>query len=127
MTISKSFNRANGVTYVYEVTDGHRKVIGKIDPQTGNVIPTGKRGRPPGQKNRKSSETLQPVNDDHSVSNSYKALYESAMRTIENKDAEIQSLKSRMDLMNAFDVSALKTITEAIDLFQKENGHQASS
>ena len=32
-----------------------RKLIGKVDPITGEIIPTGKRGRPP--KTRNSSET----------------------------------------------------------------------
>lgn len=46
----------NGTQYVYESTPHYdkdkkqsrpiRKLIGKIDPETGNIVPTGKRGRP---------------------------------------------------------------------------------
>ena len=51
MSISKSYNKQNGVTYVYEVYENHwnkekkrpesrRRLIGKIDPETGEIVPT---------------------------------------------------------------------------------------
>ena len=56
MAIVHVYNRARGVTYVY---DSHsywdkdlkqprstRKLIGKLDPVSGEVVPTGKKGRP---------------------------------------------------------------------------------
>lgn len=54
MRISKSHNKKTGVTYVYEVLENHwdkekgypvnkRRLIGKIDPATGEIIPTRKR------------------------------------------------------------------------------------
>lgn len=55
MSIVKSYSKANDTTYVYEqdmkwnpVTkrpEGSRKLIGKIDPATGEIVPTGKKGR----------------------------------------------------------------------------------
>lgn len=49
------YNKQTGITYVYESTSHYdkekkqsrskRKLIGKVDPVTGNVIPTGKVGR----------------------------------------------------------------------------------
>lgn len=55
MSIVKSYSKANDTTYVYEqdmkwnpVTkrpEGTRKLIGKIDPVTGEIVPTGKKGR----------------------------------------------------------------------------------
>lgn len=53
MSISKSYNKKTGYTYVYEVTENYwdkekkkqvqkRKLIGKIDPQTGEMVPTRK-------------------------------------------------------------------------------------
>ena len=56
MRIVKSYNKQNDVTYVYEVlehtydkekkfTRSKRRLIGKIDPQTGDIVPTGTRGR----------------------------------------------------------------------------------
>jgi len=55
MSFSKSYNKNTGVTYVYEVLENKwdpvkkravnkRKLIGKIDPETGKVVPTRKKG-----------------------------------------------------------------------------------
>ena len=54
--IVRSYNKRNNTYYVYESTSywdastktprNHRRLIGKIDNQTGEIVPTGKRGRP---------------------------------------------------------------------------------
>ena len=53
--IIRSYNKATGTTYVYESQSyrdpitkrpkSHRRCIGKIDPETNEIVPTGKRGR----------------------------------------------------------------------------------
>lgn len=55
MAIIKTFNKATGITYVYESeaywdpekkqSRSRRKLIGKLD-ENGDVVPTGKHGRP---------------------------------------------------------------------------------
>ena len=55
MAIVKQYHKDTDTTYVYESTSywdaekgqsrSRRKVIGKIDPVTGEVVPTGGRGR----------------------------------------------------------------------------------
>lgn len=55
MAIVKQYHKDTNTTYVYESTSywdskkgqsrSKRKVIGKIDPVTGEIIPTGGRGR----------------------------------------------------------------------------------
>lgn len=55
MAIIKQYHRDTDTTYVYESISywdaekgqsrSRRKCIGKIDPDTGKIIPTGKRGR----------------------------------------------------------------------------------
>ena len=55
MPIVKSKNKKTGVTYVYESESywdkekqqsrAHRRLIGKLDEKTGDIIPTGKSGR----------------------------------------------------------------------------------
>ena len=51
MSISRSYNKQTGVTYVYEVYENYwnkekkrpeskRRLIGKIDPETGRIVPT---------------------------------------------------------------------------------------
>lgn len=56
MSITKSYNKQTGIYYAYETTyewsdEKQKKVqrkrcIGQFDPQTGEVIPNGKVGRP---------------------------------------------------------------------------------
>jgi hypothetical protein len=55
MAIIKQYHKDTDTTYVYESTSywdpekkqarSTRKCIGRIDPETGEIIPTGKRGR----------------------------------------------------------------------------------
>lgn len=60
MAIIKEYQKKTGTTYVFEsisVWDkekkqsrAKRRLIGKIDPATGEIVPTGKRGRKPKMK-----------------------------------------------------------------------------
>ena len=62
MAIIKQYHKDTDTTYVYESESywdaekrqsrSRRKVIGKIDPATGEIVPTGKRGR-----KKKNTET----------------------------------------------------------------------
>jgi predicted RNase H-like nuclease (RuvC/YqgF family) len=66
MSIVKSYSKSNDTYYAYEqnmkwnpVTkrpEGTRKLIGKFDPVTGEIIPTGKRGR----KKKEDSDSPSP-------------------------------------------------------------------
>ena len=67
MSIVKQFHPDTNTTYVYESTSywdpekgqsrAKRKLLGKEDPVTGELIPTaGKRGRKKGSTNKASSE-----------------------------------------------------------------------
>ena len=72
MAIIKHLDKKYGVVYVYESVSywdkekkqprSKRKLIGKIDPVTGEIVPTGKRGRP------SASVTDSSVNSTSSVS-----------------------------------------------------------
>ena len=88
MSISKSYNKQNGVTYVYEVVENYwdkekkqsrskRKLIGKIDPVTGEIVPTSSRGRP-----KKSDDSAD-----------YKVLYEKTQKELAAKDKRIAELE----------------------------------
>ena len=60
MTLLKVLNKKRNITYVYESqskwdpekkqSKSTRKLIGKIDPKTGEIIQTGPRGRKKSQK-----------------------------------------------------------------------------
>ena len=65
MAIIKKYNKDNGTTYVYESVSywdkekqqprSKRKLIGKLDPVTGEVVPTNGRGRKPKANLQESS------------------------------------------------------------------------
>lgn len=74
MAIVKYFNKNTGATYVYESESywdkekkqprNHRKIIGKIDPVTGEIVPTGKKGRPKKETDPgKESDELKRLQD----------------------------------------------------------------
>ena len=88
MSISKSYNKQNDTTYVYEVIENYwdkekkqprskRKLIGKIDPVTGEIVPT---------KSRAKSQISDDVD--------YKKLCRSLKKEIEQKDIRISELES---------------------------------
>lgn len=88
MSISKSYNKQNGVTYVYEVIENYwdkekkqsrskRKLIGKIDPVSGEMIPTTPKRRKGKTENKEN----------------YKLLYEKAQKEIQTKDKRIEELE----------------------------------
>ena len=74
MSIVKSYSKQNDTTYFYEqdykwnpVTkrpEGTRKLIGKLDPETGKMIPTGKPGRPKKEKKETSSSSGESSDND---------------------------------------------------------------
>lgn len=61
------YDKRVGITYVYESESYYdsekkqsrskRKLIGKIDPETGKIVPTGKRGRPSKHTTSEADET----------------------------------------------------------------------
>ena len=98
MAIVHVYNRARGVTYVY---DSHsywdkdlkqprstRKLIGKLDPVTGEIVPTGKKGR---TKQEKAPEKK----PERSVADN-KTSVDQTMSLLKEKDAEILSLKKQL-------------------------------
>ena len=107
MSIIKNKDKRTGITYVYESESywdkekqqprSHRKLIGKLDEATGEIIPTDGRGRK--RRDRKTaagadttlSETVSPASEDP--------------RIVE-KNLEIQKLKD--------EITALKEEKEVI-------------
>lgn len=83
MAIIQQYHRDTNTTYVYESTSywdaekgqsrSKRKCIGKIDPATGEMVPTGKRGR------KKKEDPSQPVGDELPRT---KTLYEQSQKEI---------------------------------------------
>lgn len=94
MAIVRVHNKARNITYVYESESywdkdlkqprSHRRLIGRLDPVTGEVVPTSRKTKEEGNISQTHSDT------------NYKKLYEQALSTIEQKDAVILELRSRL-------------------------------
>lgn len=113
MAIVKQYHKDTGVTYVYESKSywdpekkqarSDRKCIGKIDPDTGEMIPTGKRGR-----KKSVSNPAGMVTDDAVVSK--------LNRQLDKAKEDIISLKAQ----NA-------DLSEKVKALTKENQHLTSA
>ena len=113
MAIVKVHNKARNITYVYESVSywdkelkqprSHRKLIGRVDPATGNVVPTGKRTK---------ADTSTPLHSD----TDYKVLYEQALAAIAQKDALIAELQGRLNAAERENRSCRHSIKKACDI-----------
>ncbi|MDO5138867.1 MAG: hypothetical protein Q4D71_10495 [Oscillospiraceae bacterium] len=97
MAIIKQYHKDTDTTYVYESVSywdpekkqarSKRKCIGKIDPETGEMIPTGKRGRKP-------KATAAPTDD--TKLQEMTARYEQAAAEAGALKAEVSKLKNEI-------------------------------
>lgn len=94
MSISKSYNKQNGVTYVYEVYENYwnkekkrpeskRRLIGKIDPETGEIVPT--------SRAKKRADKQEDGTQD------YKVQYEETKKKVSQQEKEIAGLKDKLN------------------------------
>lgn len=92
MAIIKQLDKRTGITYVYESKSfwdkekhqsrATRTLIGKIDPETGEMIPTDGR-------HRKAEEPVEKEPD-------YKKLYEKLLKKYEAQEVLVRSLKDEI-------------------------------
>lgn len=93
MAIIKQHDKRSGITYAYEshsywdpekkMTRAKRKLIGRIDPQTGEIVPTDGRNRK--KKDEKATKDVD-----------YKKLYEKLQKKYEAQEVLIKSLKDQL-------------------------------
>ena len=115
MATVKVHNKARNVTYVYESVSywdkelrqprSHRKLIGRIDPATGDIVPTGKRGR-------SDAAAVIPLHSD----TDYRALYEQALATIAQKDTLIAELRSQLAAVESDNRYCRRSMKKACDI-----------
>ena len=113
MAIVKVHNKARNVTYVYESVSywdkelkqprSHRKLIGRIDPATGYVVPAGKRTK---------ADTATPLHSD----TDFKTLYDQALATIVQKDAIIAELRNLLAAAEDENRSCRRSMKKACDI-----------
>lgn len=88
------FDKRVGIKYVYESESYYdkekhqsrskRKLIGKIDPETGEMIPTGKKGRP--------SKNITPDN----IQPEYENLYQDSLKDLKRCREQIKGLEKEL-------------------------------
>ena len=113
MSIYRSTNKKTGITYVIEshsywdkelkAPRNTKKIIGKIDPVTGEMVKTRKRG----------SKSNEPSEED---TLDYKALYENALKDIKKKDKEILDLKEEISSLLSSDDELLKEAINSLKM-----------
>ncbi|OQC16179.1 MAG: hypothetical protein BWX73_01022 [Lentisphaerae bacterium ADurb.Bin082] len=94
MAIINSYNKKRGVTYVYDSFSywdkelkqprSKRKLLGRRDPDTGELVPTGRRKPPAAASAHADSDT------------DYAALYNRSQEAIRKKDAMILRLRGEL-------------------------------
>ena len=99
-SIIKKLDKQTGITYVYESESywdkekkqprSKRKLIGKIDEQTGEIVPTG------GRKGRRRNELTQSPQTACTDGNTLKALCAEQAEELCRKEEEISSLKKQI-------------------------------
>lgn len=93
MAIIKQHDKRSGITYAYEshsywdpekkMTRAKRTLIGRVDPETGEIVPTDGRN--------KKSKT--PASDDAD----YRKMYEKLLKKYEAQETLIKSLKKQIE------------------------------
>ena len=92
MAIIKQHDKRSGITYAYEshsywdpekkMTRAKRKLIGRVDPESGEIVPTDGRNKKP--KTPASGDT------------DYKKMYEKLLKKYEAQKTLIESLKKQI-------------------------------
>ena len=121
MAIIDVYNKQRNVTYVYDSESywdkdlkqprSHRKLIGKRDPVTNEIIPTGKRGR---KKSAYSDEKAAAPSDTES-----REQLEDALRLIQEKDAQILNLRQELSAVEKENRIYRNTLQQASALLDK--------
>lgn len=99
-SIIKKFNKKTGVTYVYESESywdkekkqprSKRKLIGKIDEETGEIVPTS------GRKGRKKKDMTDVPATACTDGNDYKALCMEQAEELQRNEETISVLKKQL-------------------------------
>lgn len=99
-SIIKKLNKQTGITYVYESESywdkekkqprSKRKLIGKIDEQTGEIVPTG------GKRGRKTKNLMNPPETACADANALKALCMEQAEELRRNEEEISALKKQV-------------------------------
>ena len=120
----KSKDKRTGITYVYESESywdkekqqprAHRKLIGKLDEETGEIIPTDGRGRKRKDRTQQAPDT-EPASAQTTASEAVPAALpaepeEDPARIIREKDAQIRQLTAENEKLRREKAAFLKAL-----------------
>ncbi len=98
MAIIKQHDKRSGITYVYEshsywdpekkMTRAKRKLIGRYDPETGEIVPTDGRNRKAAAKKKAAADTEKDAD--------YEKLYRSLQQKCQAQEELIKSLEKEI-------------------------------
>lgn len=113
MSLVRLKDKRSGTIYVYESESywdkekkqprSRRKLIGKLDEETGEIIPTGKSGRRK-DPSKKPEETDSP----EPITNYIKAIAEKEKQIQELKAANLALLKEKQDILKTLEALCRK-------------------
>lgn len=116
-SIVKHKDKKTGIVYCYESVSywdkdlkqprSHRRLIGKLDPETGEIIPTGAKGRP-------KKEAASPAQDNTSA---MEKRSDDITRIIAEKDRKIEELKEQNRRLSREKDEILKRMRDICALF----------
>lgn len=106
MHYTKNYDKRTGITYVYEAESywdkekkqprNKRKLIGKIDEETGEIVPTQGRGRP--RKDNTPKKASSPTKEKEEIETYKKQILDQGIR-IRELEAEVEKLKSQRNAL----------------------------
>ena len=125
MSLVKHTDKRTGVTYVYESESywdkekqqprSHRRMIGKIDPETGEIVPTNGRGKK--KKNPESYKDLLQYDDD-SVQNG-KDTEDKYLLLMKEKDIQISERQGRIHRLEREKETAVRRLESLLGILKK--------
>ena len=130
--IVRSLDKRTGTVYVFESTSYwdpatkmprcHRKLIGKVDPETGQVVPTGKRGRPKKDAGAAQQQEPNPAGEGTSTASCEEIRLKAALlnneQRLADQDARIKALEDEVRRLSY----PLKRMAPALDSIEKSLG-----
>ena len=122
MAIIKQYHKDTDTTYVYESVSywdaekgqsrSNRKLLGKLDPETGEIVPTGKRGRK--KKEPTAEETATFKTQLSAATDSYMEQIRQQKLTIRQQEIQITDLSKKIAQLES-------TLSKARAILNQEN------
>lgn len=121
MKTVKAFDKKTGTTYIYEILENKwnpekkrgecvRRCIGKLDPLTGEVVPTGGRGRKKKNPTPAAESSVPEVRNDPD----YKEMYEQLLDQLHQKDTVIKQQAKEIERLKSSWSASLAKISKAV-------------